>query len=64
MRAKSLGVAIDLEVIDGGRVEATCGALSVRLRARIVRREGRWRRRMPQRHTRSHDGQPLFPEAA
>lgn len=64
MRAKSLGIAMELEVIDGGRVEPTCGALASRLGAKIAKREGRWRQRMPSHRDRSHAGLPPCPEAA
>ncbi len=64
MRAKSIAIDSELEVIDGGAVETTGGAMVGRVRAKLARREGRWRRKMPARHGRTHDGLAPCPEAA
>lgn len=64
MKAKMEIVVSDLERIDNMDHDITCGALVSRVKARIVRRPGRWRRRMQPRHLRVKDSYPVLPDAA
>jgi len=57
-------VVSEFERIDNMEHNITCPALISRVKARIVRRPGRWRRRMQPRYLRVKDSEPVLPDAA
>ena len=62
MEEKMEIIVSELERIDYMETDITCGALVSRIKARIVRRPGRWRRRMQPRHLRVVDSYPVLPD--
>ena len=64
MEAKMKIVVSELERIDNLDYDITCTALVSRVKARIVRRPGRWRHKMQPHHLRVVDSEPVLPDAA
>ena len=64
MESKMEIVESELERIDCMDHDITCSALVSRVKARIVRRPGRWRHKMQPHHLRVVDSEPVLPDAA